>query len=419
MRRVIPYPAPAPGAICTLTLLAAACGPDAAPPPGGNAIVTDSAGVRVVDLGGAPLDLVARRVVAPEPDLVIRSSDDASSVLFDVRDVEVLPQGHVAVANGSGNEILVFDAAGAQVAAWGGTGDGPGEFRRLDWLAALPPDTLAVGDGGLRRVTILDAGGRYIRSFGTADAVDPASSPVPARPMGLLADGSMIGAVFSRPAAAEGTARPEVEIVALQPGAGSVDPIGTWPGEEVALFRQDGLLEVTQPPFGRRIHIAPAPDGVWIADDDRWEARKYSVGGALSMVVRSSVGPGTVTDELLEAWIGERYRYAVDVPTLEELKEDQREIARHTTTPSFGGIVGTVDGGVAVGGFGVGTASPRMWITVDPDGTAAAIELPAGLDVKRWGPDWVLGVVRDPLDREEIHRYRILAGAAPGPWQPA
>ena len=375
--------------------------------------------MRVVDLGDAPLDLVERRAFAPEPDLVIRSSDDdASSVLFDVRDVEVLPQGHIAVANGSGNEILVFDATGAQVATWGGTGDGPGEFRRLEWLATLPLDTLAAGDGGLRRVTILDSGGQYLRSFGTADAVDPSSSPVPPRPMGLLADGSVIGAVFSQPAAAEGTARPVVEIVALPPGAGFLHLIGRWPGDEVALFRQDGFLEVTQPPFGRRIHIATAPHGVWIADDDVWEARKYSSDGELRMVVRSSVRPETVTDELLEAWIAERYRYAVDVPTLEELKQDQREIARHTTTPSFGRIVGTTDGGVAIGEFGVGRASPRMWITVAPNGTAAAIGLPPGLDVKRWGPDWVIGIVRDSFDREEIHRYRILAGAGPdSPWQ--
>ena len=279
--------------------------------------------MRVVDLGDAPLDLVERRAVAAEPDLVIRSSDDASfSVLFDVRDVEVLPQGHVAVANGSGNEILIFDATGAQVDTWGGTGDGPGEFRRLEWLAASPPDTLAAGDRGLRRVTVLDAGGQYVRSFGTADAVDPASNQIPPQPMGLFGDGSVIGAVFSQPAARAGTVRPAVEITALPTAGGSVHAIGTWPGNEVVLFRQDGLLEVTQPPFGRRIHIASAPDGVWIADDERGEARKYSAAGELLMVVRSSAGQRAVTDELLEAWIAERYRYAVDVPTLEELKQD-------------------------------------------------------------------------------------------------
>lgn len=109
--------------------------------------------------------------------------------------------------------------------------------------------------------------------------------------------------------------------------------------------------------------------------------------------------------------IAERYRFAAQVPTLEDLKNDQREIVQHTTTPSFGEIRGTTEGGVAVGEFSLDTTSPRVWIAVDRGGVVSAIELPAGLDVKRWGPDWVIGVVRDALDREEVHRYRIEVGA--------
>ena len=298
------------GTIPTLALLfalaAAAC---ELPPSSPTATVFDSAGVRVVDLGPAPLEWAEHRALAGEPDLVIRSSeDDGATVLSDVRDVEVLSRGRVAVANGSGNDILVFDADGAHVATWGGTGDGPGEFRRLEWLASLPPDSLAAGDGRPRRVTIFDSDGGFARSFATASAVDPASRPVPPRPLGLLANGSVIAAYFDRPAAVEGTARPSVEIVATAPAGDSMHMVGTWPGDELALFSQDGQLQITQPPFGRRLHVAPSHDGVWIADDDRWQMHKYSAGGVLRMVVRSSASPMAVTDELLEAYISERYR---------------------------------------------------------------------------------------------------------------
>ena len=398
-----------PSAAIFLALAAAACDPPPSPPP---ATVFDSAGVRVVDLGPAPLEWAEQRALAGEPDLVIRSGEDgAAAVLSDVRDVGVLSRGRVAVANGSGNDILVFDAVGEHVATLGGTGDGPGEFRRIEWLASLHPDSLAAGDGRLRRVAIFDSDGGFARSFATASAVDPAARPVPPRPLGLLANGSVIAAYFDRPAAVEGTVRPAVEIVATASTGDSMHMIGTWPGDELALFGQDGQLQVTQPPFGRRLHVAPAHDGVWIADDDRWEMRKYSARGALSMIVRSAASPTAVTDELLEAYISERYRYADQVPTLEDLKRDQREIARHTATPAFGAIRGTTEGGVAVGDFKLDTVSPRVWITVDPAGTVNAVELPAGFDVKRWGPDWVIGVVRDALDREEIHRYRIVAGS--------
>ena len=410
-------PSPPPRATCILsaaltTILAAACSPDAPAAPGDLVTVFDSAGVRYVDLGPAPMGLAERRILAGQPDLVIRSrEDDAASLLSDVRDVEVLPEGRVAVVNGGSNEILVFDSAGEHVATWGGTGNGPGEFRRLEWLASFPPDSLAAGDIGMRRVTILEADGRYVRSIGGISAIDPASSPAPPSPMGLVADGSVIAAHFESPAPVAGTVRPAVEIVAIHLAGGTGHRIGTWPGEELALFEQDGRLQVTQPPFGRRLHIAPARGGVWIADDDGWEMRKYSAQGDLRMVVRSSASPAVVSGQLLEAWIGERYRYASQVPSLEDLKKDQRQIAGHTATPSFGMIRAMTDGGVAVGEFGLGTASPRAWIAVEPNGAVTTIELPAGFDVKRWGPDWIVGVVRDALDREEVHRYRV--GAVP------
>ncbi|MYI47213.1 MAG: hypothetical protein F4123_12695, partial [Gemmatimonadetes bacterium] len=102
------------------TLVAAAC---ESPPSSPTVTVFDSAGVRVVDLGPVPLESAENRALADEPDLVIRSSeDDGATVFSDIRDVEVLPRGRVAVANGSGNDILVFDAAGEHIATWGGTG---------------------------------------------------------------------------------------------------------------------------------------------------------------------------------------------------------------------------------------------------------------------------------------------------------
>ncbi len=401
-----------PALAIPVSLAATAC---EAPPSARTVSVFDSAGVRVVDLGSASPGLVEHRILAAEPDLFIGSGeDDGAAALSEVRDVEVLSHDRVAVINGSGNDILVFDDAGRHIDGWGGRGDGPGEFRYPDWLAVLPPDSLAVGDIGLRRVAIFDAAGRHVRNSATTSAADPVSRPIPPRPMGLLADGSIIAASFEQPEPVEGSARPSVEIVTIPAARAGVHHLGTWPGDELALFEEDGLLEITQPPFGRRLHIAPAPDGVWIADDDRWEVRKYSAQGDLRMVVRAAARPAAVTDELLDELIAEKYRYAAQVPRLEDLKQDQRRIARHATTPSLGMIVGKTDGGVAIGEFQSGPATPRVWIAVDPNGIVNTIALPPRLDVKRWGPDWVIGVVRDALDREEVHRYRIIDPGAEG-----
>ena len=88
--------------------------------------VTDSAGVRIIELGPDLEGVAERRVLADEPDWVIRSrEDDPSFVVSKVMDVELLSQGRIAIADEVGNEILVFDSVGRHVATWGGMGDGP------------------------------------------------------------------------------------------------------------------------------------------------------------------------------------------------------------------------------------------------------------------------------------------------------
>ena len=87
--------------------------------------VTDSAGVRIIELGPDLEGVAERRVLADEPDWVIRSrEDDPSFVVSKVMDVELLSQGRIAIADEVGNEILVFDSVGRHVATWGGMGDG-------------------------------------------------------------------------------------------------------------------------------------------------------------------------------------------------------------------------------------------------------------------------------------------------------
>ena len=103
-----------------LTLLMLATGCESPSGPQGLT-VTDSAGVRIIELGPDLEGVAERRVLADEPDWVIRSrEDDPSFVVSKVMDVELLSQGRIAIADEVGNEILVFDSEGRYVATWGG-----------------------------------------------------------------------------------------------------------------------------------------------------------------------------------------------------------------------------------------------------------------------------------------------------------
>ena len=377
-----------------------------------GAAVLDSAGIRVIEIGPGLGGVIRQHTLASEPDLIIRfREDDPALVVSGVTDVQLLSRGRIAVANEVASEVLVFDSAGRHIDTWGGAGAGPGEFGRLEWLASRPPDSLAAGDARLRRVTMFDSDGTYVRNLGAIGG-GGSSSSIPPRPLGLVADGSIIAAFFEPVATAvEGPMRPEVEVVVIPPSGEGLHSVGTWPGDELSLFRQDGLLQVVAPPFGRRLHISAKSDGLWVGDDASWEVRGYSSEGQLRTIVRALVSPGMVSDDLLEQRIAEKYRGRVsDAASLARLTRDQRRIAHHTTMPSLGTVVGMTCGGVAIGEYRWNTASPRAWLMVDSMGRVAAIDLPPALEVKRLGSDWVVGVVRDQLDREEIHRYPILEG---------
>lgn len=70
--------------------------------------------------------------IAATPSAVIHAtSPDGDVVIERIVDADLLPGGGVVVADGPANTLLFFDTTGKLVRRAGGTGDGPGEFRRL------------------------------------------------------------------------------------------------------------------------------------------------------------------------------------------------------------------------------------------------------------------------------------------------
>ncbi len=151
----------------------------------------------------APMLLAAQapgRLVRTEP--LLRIGDDASPVslgaigtaLFDAR-------SRLLVADNSDGAVLTIDANGREVARFGRTGAGPGEFRTIDhmgWTA----DTLWIYDGTLRRVTFVH-GGRLLRVDATQPRVPAGLAS--ATPLSVGRDGTEFGlAAFARGAPPRG-----------------------------------------------------------------------------------------------------------------------------------------------------------------------------------------------------------------------
>lgn len=75
-----------------------------------------------------------------------------------------LPDGGVAVSDASTNRVSVYEPDGSFRHAFGGEGEGPGEFRGLSRLF-VRGDSLLAFDGRTGRLSVFDADGTYARQF--------------------------------------------------------------------------------------------------------------------------------------------------------------------------------------------------------------------------------------------------------------
>ncbi len=375
-------------------------------------VVRDSAGIRIVEFGADAPAATGTWRLANEPDLALDNrEDDPMFQFFRVVDALPLPGGELAVANGGTNEIRIFDSQGRYVRTVGGLGEGPGEFRRLSWIASREPDSLVASDVRLRRITVFDANGRYAR---TATTIGSSQSPeqtamAPPEPIGVFRDGSFLTVSFDLLTPVAGPVRPVASLERFTPNATSSDPLGSFPGNEMHVVPEGGRFSVGTQPFARMTRFVVEADRFWIADNDRWELRGYSITGRLSILVRRLGGDVEITDALLEDFIREKYEGSAEGPGLERAKERQREIAHHTTTPAFDELRLGTDGRLWVGSYALPGDTTVQWLGLTPDGMPSAyVTLPVGLDVLRFGSDDVIVLLKDEVERESVRRYGLV-----------
>lgn len=397
------------GIATTLVLLTACNGGEVSTD---TTLVRDSAGVHIVEFTTEAVAALGRWRLAGQPAMALDSrEDDPNYQFFRIVDAQPLPNGGLAVANGGTSEIFIFDAEGNYLRTVGRRGEGPGEFRRLAWIAIRPPDSLVAADDGLRRITVFDAGGQPSR---TATTVGPSpeggqSAMAPPRPLGMFDDGSFLAVSYDRPRLTVGPARPSVRLLHYTPAATSSDVLGSWPGTELHMRRVGERLAVFVPPFQRTTLFVVGSEQFWIADSDRWEMRSYSPAGRLLTVVRRQGGDVTVTEALVQQVIDEQYRDVADGPNRARMVAERKQMVRHATTPLFGDVQVGSDGRLWVSAYTLPGDTAVLWTGIDPDGTLAAYgTVPRRFQVLRFGSDFVVVLIRDHLDRESIRLYSMV-----------
>lgn len=372
----------------------------------------DSSGVEIVTNLTA-LDSLPVMGTSSPPTLAIRPDEDDAAILYRVSDVARGSDGSILVGSRGAFQVYVFAPDGTLDQTLGREGDGPGEFQAIESILLLPPDSVAVYDAGLKRLTVFGSNGAAAR---TVDV----SSVLPARGwsrMHPLPDGFAL-AVGSglAPRSEPGPYRGEAYSFRVTMEGDSAASYGPFPG--LAAVRTDQLMGPL--PFGGTMHSATRGDRLIIGTADGPQVQEYRPDGALVRVIRWPDRDRRVTSDDMSAFVESLVE---GVP--EERRASSREMfeamPHAPEEPAYHNLLVSDHGDLWVGDYpgpaAVTSQAPmpaRRWLVIDANGvTTHVVETPHGFRPMRVHDDRLLGVHTDELGVESVLEYRFGSGRMP------
>lgn len=384
----------------------------------------DSAGVVVVENARPPEGSRLGWTVSTDPVVSIGTQESEGEwQLHRVVDATKLADGRIVVANAGSGQLLVFDEAGRYMDAWGGPGEGPGEFAFLGRIARWPGDSIVASDVGQERMAIFDANGSHGRTTKLEGRAAGPLARMAGRSAGHVALEVVAGRLLlTRSVEAYRTKGfwSEDFVYELKDADGSaVASLGAHGGPETYSesvdVPEDRMIYVTQihHPFGKTTEWAVWGDLVALGSTETYEIRAYRDDGALARIVRrDNVVPPPPTPADLEAAL-RAHIASRPASSRERLREVAPNVPMVETFPAFGPVRGDALGYLWVADFKRpgDDSSLTTWTVFDPEGVALGyVETPAQLEVYEIGADYVLGKTMDDLDTEHVQAWGLARG---------
>ena len=357
-------------------------------------VVTDSAGIRIVeshaiDTRDSPW------TIDPEP--LFRAGWTEGGVEFRTIWRGVIRDDAVIVADFGSNFVVRLPLDGGPPTMLGEAGEGPGEFGRVGTMLELGGDTLLVTDSGNTRVSVFTgdafAYDRRYEAF-VAEAIY--------EPVSRAADGTFL-------------LGPSAFALRQQPDPGwraypllattdfvAMDTVGAV---EMMHFGDDD----DRNPINLRGIVTGSSAGFVYGRTDRPEVRWIDPAGAVTQIARWTPRPLEATDadrDAYEAWYRERVDPGNDPEAWERRLRDALDDFEGPM-PAFSWLETDSQGNAWVGNHDF-SAWVQRFDVFGPDGHwVARVELPRPARLLDVSDDAVLVYERDELDVQGVVLYRI------------
>lgn len=315
-----------------------------------------------------------------------------------------LADGSIVVANAGTSELRFYNPDGVHRLTVGRSGDGPGEFRRMESLVA-GLDSLYVFDSRLLRISAYDLEGTF---RGVRSLQGTPSDGVPLDWYRLLAvteQGEFIFVPKAYPVreSSEKVARWHATPNRLYDSSGRfVRTVGEDSGVEMA-----GMIPIL---FNRASASTFADGRLFITDGRTYEVRAYDLDGRLTEIFRLDRTPRRVTQEV---------RHAYTETILDEARESGRaEIRSHLEQaiitpfmPSIQDMHVDPNGNLWLGEFWEfwrPMAATRDWLVVDREGRwSRTLRLAGNLRIFQVEMDYLVATSQDRFGVEYVFLYPL------------
>lgn len=303
--------------------------------------VRDSAGVQIVESTAPAWRAGGSWRVAAEPSLQIGVVDGPEEYQFSrIVGVERLADGRIVVADQRAAQLRFYDAEGRFLDAYGRPGSGPGEFRSMWWASAYRGDSLAVWDGGARRLTVIDPATRQGRTQTIElpqhreSGAGGVMAQLPGAVSGVFGDGTLLVTPHLWLPLEPGKAsRPVVTFVRYSPEGEPLDTVARLLGPEI-LLRPPAPGNIA-PPFPRRFVSAIHGVRFYYGPGEGYEIRVYTADGALERVIRASHRDLAMTEAARDAYREEQRSRAEDDATRAQIERALAEVEFPATLPPY------------------------------------------------------------------------------------
>lgn len=384
---------------------------------GRSSSVRDSAGVEIVESREPIWASQPGWSLSSEPTLVVGPAVGSDRFLYRVGDVERLEVGRLIVENRGSGELFVFDSTGLFLDAWGGEGEGPGEFRSMLRLFRCTDGRLVEFES--HRMTFLDSDGRLLQTTGLPPEVAGHQKEV--RGVGEDCQATFFTGLVPRyDPTGIGTHHYPVQAFWVSLATPRIDTLGTFLGPEWVADRSGRPAFLL--PFAFTANWASDGRSVYYGWGDQPQVTVFSPDGEMLRIIRWGAPPNSTTEADWESYEADVQEERITDPRGAALYLPREDHPRPNLKPHYGPqdafgsafLIGD-EGFLWVRQFTRSLARDREspmppvhWWIFDRTGRwLGEVETPEGFEARNVRGDLVLGVSRNALGVEQVQGYRL------------